>query len=235
MQEMGRLSSGRMGRRTFELLGLASKTWFGLVVGVAFGIVGLVQAIRGASGAAYLLAIFALVALAVVLFWVAYNALRERDAASQDRGPVHQYNAPVTINAGPTPDAFGPAASRPSSPSNSPDTRPIIKLSDHVQFPPNEPPVIRNRTFQNAVLRGPLLAYCIGCTFENVTFGVFGDDYESILWPVDPDKTKLGIVALEYCKFTDCATQQIAFVGTKEDLEPLKSQLASMAAQGRFV
>lgn len=213
-----------MHRRALELFALAGKGVFGLVAGVILGVVGIIQAVRGANESAYVLVLVALVALAVVLCWIAYQALCQRDEARSKEegqsGVSNHYNGPVTIVQGqpfaePEPSLqhkpVGPAWAARAD-------RHIVNLHDYVEFPKDGPPTIRDREFRNVILRGPIWLAPDKTTITESTFAVGADEVWAMLWPLKAGTEKIGIVSFENCLIKQCTLQHIGWVGTQEDI-----------------
>jgi len=213
-----------MHRRALELFALAGKGVFALVAGVIFGVVGIVQAVRGANESASVIGLAALLALVVVLGWIAYQALRQRDDARSKEeglpGVSNHYNGPVTIVQGqPFAQPEPPLQHKPVGPAWAAKAdRPIVDLHDYVEFPKDGPPTIRDREFRNVILRGPILLAPDNATITESTFAVRADEAWVMLWPLEAGSEKVGAVSFENCLIKQCTLQHIGWVGTQENL-----------------
>jgi hypothetical protein len=152
------------------------------------------------------LTIFLVVLLASVLLW----AWRRCSPSDSPSGPT--FYGPVTFNIGElAPDAPPRAGTEPGPPPR-PGEQPLVMLRDFVEIPERGqgPAVIRNREFENATLRGPIVLVPRNAVFDRVSWGVIEGDIETILWRVPEGTWKLGAVLLENCIFRNCRTEMVA-------------------------
>lgn len=71
-------------RRVRELLRLAARAWWLLVISFLFGVLELAEIANGASRHLYTLGALAAFTFIAVLVWVAYQALKQRDEARSE-------------------------------------------------------------------------------------------------------------------------------------------------------
>jgi hypothetical protein len=144
----------------------------------------------------------------------------------QGAGVQHIYNAPVTINSSNADDPFGPPptnapARRDVGPAERLQALPEIRLADYVDYPDDGPAIIQNRTFRNALLRGPMILYLLqGITIKGSNMGV--DDLETILWPVEVGTSVVGPVVVKNVVIEDCELAYIGFAGPEDHLDLLR-------------
>jgi hypothetical protein len=217
-----------MRNRAGELLSQIARAWVGLVLGLLLGVLGLIQAVQGARTSAYFLVIAALASLILVLTYVAYRALGERDQVGSGEIQHHThnyYNAPVTIQQSTAPSGASPRV--PVGPERTgdlgkPESLPVIKLYDYVEFPDGRP-LIRDRIFRNVLVKGPLIVALLdGLEMINIGIGAPMADLEAMLWPVAAGTLKGGLVGIENCRFENCLTENVAFAGIEEELDKIR-------------
>jgi hypothetical protein len=100
-----------------------------------------------------------------------------------------------------------------------------VRLNEYVDVPTDGPPVIKDRTFRNVVLQGPLVVVPSGSSLISVTFGIEGTDPEAMLFLVEEGDEKIGAVVLQNCVIENCVTEHIAFAGTREWWDGLLGQV----------
>lgn len=155
--------------------------------------------------------------------------------ATESGGIQQNFHAPVTINMphagaaayGPPPrDAHIHETGPPNRPPNAAEME-EVKLSDYLEYAPDGPPKIKNRTFRNVIVQGPLLVFPKShVDFVEVSFGVNGTP-DTILWAVSPGPSKVGFVILENVVFENCITESIGVVGIPDDLDEFRRQVGA--------
>lgn len=224
-----------MGARLKELAGLVGQAVYGLVFTAILGIASAAEWARGSHVSALIIGAAAVLVLLAATGWVAYQALKQRDEAlhaeEEAKGVHHHYNAPVTIVQGQQ-GSLPPTPRETVGPHVAPTEKPIISLHEFVEFPNDGPPVIRNRTFRNSVLRGPIWLHGIRSSMTNTVLGVAEQDPWSILWPLEPGTLKIGIVVFENCVAENCVTEHVGLVGTREELEEIIRQVGDLQFDG---
>lgn len=99
----------------------------------------------------------------------------------------------------------------------------VVDLSDFVEYPPQGPPVIRDRTFRNVVLCGPVVLDLRDCRLNRSAIGIVGDRLDSVLWPLGEGEPRIGFVRMERCQIINCRTYHVAFVGGAPALDRLRT------------
>ena len=220
-------------RRLFELAGAIQTL---VIVGASTVVAGVVAIVSSAPLGWQLVIFFGGFLLLIGVGLFVAKLLRKRESAEDSEtatGQVHHhhyYTAPVSWNVASGESALGVSPTAPQREPVGPaeqvsGEREVVSLAEFVEFPPNAPPVIRNRVFRNALLRGPILLTLRNSTFVNVGFGIIEGDPESMFWPVQPAEKKMAVAVLENCILQDCVTEQVGFVGTREQLDEIRQKI----------
>jgi hypothetical protein len=170
----------------------------------------------------WLVVILAVLLVSAVLW--GYGRARDHDAASVVHH--HHYSAPATV-------MYGVQAGAPARESVGPPTPPsgkkeVVKLADYVEYPPNSPPVIRNRDFRNVILRGPILLGVRSAQFVDVGFGIANNDPDTMFFVMGEDEVKIAVAAVDNCSFIACQTEQVALIGTREQINRFRQEIGSL-------
>lgn len=156
-------------------------------------------------------------------------------------GPVN-FSAPVTTvnffgsSGGPAPSAPVPtqsvlATSQPTERrlmEGTPDAYWVVDVWDLIEPTiGREAPAVRGWTLRYVELRGPAILAPVGeVAFNNVSFGIARDNFESILWdPGDRAQEKLGPILLQDCQLEHCRTSSIGFTGSPAAMAELRQLL----------
>jgi len=97
----------------------------------------------------------------------------------------------------------------------------IIYLTDLLNKR-ERPPKLEGFTFTRCQIRGPVVVYPMGGTISGCHFH---NDAEAMLYEVPEGSTKVGIVGLVDCTFTDCDIESVGFAGTPAQLDQIRSVL----------
>lgn len=221
-------------RAFLDFARLTTKYWQALVLGGVFGVVGVVQGVKGAGQSALVWVVAALVMLLIAAFLAFRKVWKEREAATAAHQSV-TFAAPVTVNIGTSGHhASSGAAAAPAAPAapgrlieGTPEDYKVVRPWDLLEPVPGLPLSIINRTFRYVELQGPALIGLVDfLEFEHVAFGIANGDVESILWPLEPGVQKAGVIAMQACVFEHCKTESIAFTGSAATLDKLRQALA---------
>jgi hypothetical protein len=168
---------------------------------------------------------WAVIVLAILAAAALVWGWQQRSASTPPVTHHHHYSAPVTWGTETVQQSgFGQAVVPQPAPIPA-AARTVVRLADLIEFPPDGPPVIRNRRFQNAILRGPILLAPHRVGFVRVSFGIANNDPETMLFELPVGVTKIAVAVLEDCLLEDCQTEHVAFIGTRDMLDQFRNEV----------
>jgi hypothetical protein len=109
---------------------------------------------------------------------------------------------------------------------DNPDSLVPVKLADYVEdFSKDVFPVIRQRHFRNAILKGPMVIRLDHCRLVGVTFQHAVDDPETLWYEIIPKKWVYPIAVVEYCIFENCKTEYVGLAWTRNEWEAFTKEV----------
>jgi hypothetical protein len=157
---------------------------------------------------------------------LAWGAHRPRGSNAVQN--IHNYGPGSTVNFGTSASAIASDRGQPIG-GPSADRMELVSLYDYVEHPHHGPPVIRDRHFRYAILRGPIVIAIEGeaVAFRNTRFSFEGDDPWAMLFPI-PLGWRVGVVAMDNCVVENCVTENVGLAG---DLDSLKEFVRQIGVQ----